>query len=236
MNKKLFAMIMVPVLVVMGGTFAFSAWTGQANAFFDQSAANVGYTETLTFEHTNAHFTNLTITGTEPSAQNLTMNDASLPMLVSQSSGSSSGIAVVIVNVSNMVPGDYVNFTVQISNTGTAALNASMFKTGEGSTLSGAEQNLSAQNILYPHSYLQPPFTSTQINNWAANGVPGLNFTMTGLWSAFEGSTLTSTPNILGSGQTLTYSVYLFLSGTAGPSAMNTEQCVAIGFPLTAMQ
>lgn len=236
MNRKLFAMIMVPVLVVMGGTFAFSAWTGQANAFFGQSAANVGYTETLTFEHTNAQLTNLTLTGTESSAQNITINDESTPLLVSHSSGSTSGIAVVLVNVSNLVPGDYVNFTVQITNTGTAALNASLFKTGEGATLSGAEQNLSTNNVLYPHSYLQPPYTSSQIKSWAANGVPGLNFTMTGLWSAIEGNTPSSTPNILEQGQTLTYSMYLFLPGTAGPSAMDTGQYIAVGFPLTAVQ
>ena len=121
-------MMMVPVLVVMGGTFAFSAWTGSANAFFNQSAANVGYTETLTFENTNAMYTNLTLNGGPNGNAPGIINDGVGSALVATSSATAGGNAAVYANVTNMVPGDYVYFQVSITNTGSATLNTSTFK------------------------------------------------------------------------------------------------------------
>ena len=233
MNKKLFAMMMVPVIVVMGGTYAFSAWSGSANAFFDQSAATVSYTETLTFQGTNAHYTNLSLTGTQPSVNKQAINYLNMPELVSESTGSATGVAAVYANVSNLLPGDYVNFTVTITNEGSATLNTSTFDWEGGQAYNAAGNPLSNPT---PISELQPPVTSSYLANVVANGISSVPATQTNLWYLFNATTSSSTPGMLTPGQTITYSVYAILSSTAPPSAAGTNFQFGVLIPISVDQ
>ncbi len=233
MNKKLFAMMMVPVIVVMGGTYAFSAWSGSANAFFDQSAATVSYTETLTFQGTNAHFTSLSLTGTEPGVNKQAINYMTTSELVSESTGSATGVAAVYANVSNLLPGDYVNFTVTITNQGTATLNTSMFEWEGGQAYNAAGNPLSTPT---PINELQPPVTSTYLANVVANGISSVPATQTNLWYLFNATTSSSTPGMLAQGQTITYSVYAILSSTAPASAAGSSFNFGILIPVSVEQ
>lgn len=232
-NKKLFAMMMVPVVVVMGGTFAFSAWSGSANAFFGQSSATVSYTETLTFQHTDAHYTNLSLTGTQPGIDKQAINHLSGPELVSESTGSATGVAAVYANVSNMLPGDYVNFTVTITNEGSATLNTSMFNWQGGQAYNAAGTPLTNPT---PITGLQPPVTSSYLANVVANGIANVPATQTNLWYLFNATTTSSTPGMLAQGQSITYSVYAILSSNAPASAAGTSFYFGVLIPITVDQ
>ena len=225
--------MMVPVVVVMGGTFAFSAWTGSANAFFGQSAATMNYQETLTFENTNAHYTNLTMTGTEPSVNGLITNDGTPPILVSESSGTAGGNANVYGNVTNMVPGDYVNFTVQITNLGSSTLNTSTFEFAGAPAFNALGQQLTSPQ---PISELQPPVTGAYLASVVLNGAPNVPATQNNLWYLFNATTTSSTPGILHPDDTLTYTVYAILSATATASTMNSSFHFEIIIPVSAAQ
>lgn len=121
MRRKIFMLIFVPVILILGGTLAYSGWSGSAVSSFSQSTAVVSYTESLTFTATNANLTPLIIgNGTT----NTTVLFSTPQFVVSLASGSAVGFANVYANVSNMVPGDWVEFNVTITNTGTAILFA----------------------------------------------------------------------------------------------------------------
>lgn len=234
MNKKLFAMMMVPVLVVMGGTFAFSAWTGSANAFFNQSAANVAYTETLTFEHTNAMYTNLSMTGGPgTSIGTVVLNTNTNTILVGTSSGTAGGDANVYGNVTNMVPGDYVYFQVAITNTGSATLNTSTFEWAGATVYNALGNALSTPQSI---SSLQPPVGDSYLQNVVQNGISNVGATQSHLWYLINATSTSATPGILHSGDTLTYSVYAILSASAPASAMGTSFAFEIIIPVTAAQ
>ncbi len=121
MRKKIFTLFIVPIILIMGGTVAYSGWSGSSNASFSQSAAVVGYTEALYFLATNAVLTPINI---ESSYSNHTVVFNSQQFEISNASGSAVGSANVYANVSNLVPGDWVEFSVTITNTGTASLFA----------------------------------------------------------------------------------------------------------------
>lgn len=227
-------MMMVPIVVVMGGTLAFSAWAGQANAFFNQSAANVGYTETLTFEQTNAMYTNLTLNGGPgTSVNNMVLHSGIGPTLVGQSVGTAGGDASVYANVSNMVPGDYVYFQVTLTNTGSATLNTSTFQWAGGTAYNALGQAMSTPQ---PISSLQPPVGSSYLTQVVQNGITNVPATSNNLWYLFNATSTSSTPGILHTGNSITYSVYAILSASATASAMNQHFAFEIIIPVTAMQ
>lgn len=116
-------MMMVPVLVAMGGTFAFSAWSGNATAIFSETTATFSYTQNVTFVATNAYETPVTIAGAN------TINNVTsvTPEQVLDPTISSTDRSAIIehANVSNLVPGTWVELMVAVKNTGSSTLNLS---------------------------------------------------------------------------------------------------------------
>ena len=121
MRRKIFTIFIVPIILIMGGTIAYSGWSGSSVASFSQSAAVVSYTETLFFLGTNANLTPINI-GNGYSNHTVVFNSPQFE--ISNSSGNAGGSANVYANVSNMVPGDWVEFSVTITNTGSVSLFA----------------------------------------------------------------------------------------------------------------
>lgn len=230
MNRKLFAMMMVPVLVVMGGTLAFSAWSGQANAFFDQSAATVHYTETVQFVHTNAMGTPL-IVGNGNGVQ--TVNDTNSGFTIQSVIGTAGSNANVYANASNLVPGDYAQFTVTVTNTGTATLNTSQieFASAQGVFYNGQNQQITTPQ---PISGLQPPITTTYLDSVIADtaGIPNGN----GPVFLFNATTSSSSPNMLPPNAFIQYDVYAILPTNAPTSYQGFHFALEISIPVTAMQ
>jgi hypothetical protein len=210
MNKKLFALMMVPIVVVMGGTFAFSAWAGSANAHFGQTVATVGYTETVTFSGTNANQNPLTIVGSVTTS-NVTSSTASYPVYTA--AGSAASNINVYANVSYMVPGEYVHYTVTVKNTGNAVLNTSTMSVGNAYAYNGLNQKLSSP---FSVSELQPPITSAYLAGAVQNGLPVTNGN--GPIYLFNATTSGSAPYALQPGETFSYTAYAILPSVAPTS------------------
>ena len=212
MNKKLFALMMVPIVVVMGGTFAFSAWAGSANAFFGQTAATVGYTEALNFVGTNANMNPLVIVG--HGGTSTTVTSATPGYTVYTASGSAASNINVYANVSYLVPGEYVEYTVTVANTGNAILNTSTMSIAGANTFNGAGTQLTSP---FSVSELQPPVTMSYINNVVQNGIPTIS---NGLGPLFiiNASTVNSSPSALAPMHSFTYTVYAILPAAAPTS------------------
>lgn len=230
MNKKLFAMMMVPVMVVMGGTLAFSAWSGSANAFFDQSAATVHYTETVQFVHTNAMGTPLSV-GNGNGVQ--IVNSSSGGFQIQSSEGSAGVNANVYANASNLVPGDYAQFTVTVTNKGTATLNTSEieFASAQGVFYNGQNQQISTPQ---PINDLQPSITTAYLNSVINDtaGIPNGN----GPVFLFNATTSSSSPNMLPPMASIQYTVYAILPTNAPTSYQGFHFALEISIPVSALQ
>ncbi|MEM0136026.1 MAG: hypothetical protein QXU18_12510 [Thermoplasmatales archaeon] len=225
MNRKLFALMMVPVIVVMGGTFAFSAWAGNANAHFGQTVATVGYTETVSFVGTNANQNPLTIVG---SSKTIGVTSTTPTYVVYTASGSAASNINVYANVSYMVPGEYVEYTVTVTNTGNAVLNTSTMSASNANTFNGANQEL---NSPFSVSELQPPITQSYLAGVVQNGLPVSN----GQGPIYlANATLSNTaPSALDPGQTFSYTVYAILPSVASTSWQGYNFYMAISLSVS---
>lgn len=232
MNKKLFAMMMVPVVVVMGGTFAFSAWSGSANAFFNESAATVSYTETLSFVATNASSYNPVTLGFNGGQ---TINDvtAATPgQNLITLTGNAASTLNVYGNVSGMLPGYWVEFEITVTNTGSATLNTSLL-TSTSPVANGAGQVF---NSPVPIGGLQPPITKQYLNSVMNTGNLGGGISTSGLDFLANATSSSSTPTSLAPGDSITYTLYAFLPFTASPSAEGTTFSWGLGIPLSPLE
>lgn len=231
MNKKLFAMMMVPVLVVMGGTFAFSAWEGQANAHFGQTAATVGYSETLSFIHTNATMNPLTLTpvpGTD-----LPVNSSTAPYQISSVSGGATSVLYVSVNVSGFVPGDWIQFTVNITNTGSAVLNTSEVGFSSGA-VNGNGQIINPGQMA-PISFLQPAVGMQYLLNGVNTGTFG-SYHYTGLTWLVNATTDSSTLSHISNGQSISYTFFGILPKIAGGNTAGSNLQLTVTIPISVDQ
>jgi hypothetical protein len=122
MNKKLLVMALVPVLVVMSGALAFSAFTGTVTTNVTASSASFSLTEAGNVALYNATNTRVTITG--PNGVSMTSTGvAPLEQLGTIQAVSGASDATFYVGVNNLAPGDYVSLVFAINNTGSSAVN-----------------------------------------------------------------------------------------------------------------
>lgn len=203
MRRKIFALFVVPIIIVLGGTMAFSAWSGASTAYFNESAAVVGFNEKLSFEGTNANLTPLIVGN---GIFNTTVNFDSLPFWLYSSNGSATGDANVFANVSNMVPGDWVEFNVVITNTGTATL----YVGNPAYSFNNATSNLTLNTVVNPNSV---------INNGPESDTPYA--TLLGLISP---------------GQSVEYTVFLTLPSDIPASYAGSTQLVTVSVPISVVQ
>lgn len=209
----MFALFVVPIIVVLGGTMAFSAWSGTTYASFNETAAVVGFTEHLNFVGTNANLTPIDIGN---GSANITVTHNSPQFLVDSSSGSAGGMAIVYANVSNMLPGDWVQFSVQISNTGSASLYAGEPQYNE---INGSYTMLPDATSVHRGSILNSEHQESY-----AHG------------NAITLSTPLSQAGVLAPGNSIEYNVYITLPTDIPPSFAGTSHSVIISVPLTAVQ
>ena len=115
MNKKLLVMVMVPVLVVMSGAMAFSAFTGGASTVVTSTAGNIDFSQNFTgyYLYGNAHpidpaYGTPTVTTTE-----------------------------IQLSADNFSPGSWVEFNLSLNYTGTVPIVLSETTSVSGSGLPG---------------------------------------------------------------------------------------------------
>ncbi len=232
MNKKLFAMMMVPVVVVMGGTFAFSAWSGSANAHFNSQAATVSYTETLSFVATNASSYNPLMLGFNGGNTINDVTSATPGKTLVTLTGNAASTLNVYGNVSGMLPGYWLEFEITVTNTGTATLNTSLL-TSTSPVANGAGQVF---NSPVPITELQPPVTTQYLNSVMNTGHLGGTISTQGLDFLANATSSSSTPTSLAEGQSVSYTLYAFMPFTALPSAEGTTYSWGIGIPLSPLE
>ncbi len=224
MNKKLFALMMVPVVVVMGGTFAFSAWSGAANAFFGQSAATISYEESLSFEGTNAVHNPLTI-GYDGHGSLTGVTSATSAQQLDNVHGGAASVINVYLNVSYLVPGQYADFRVVFTNHGSAVMNVSSFQYGSAQIYNGNGQSLGSPVSI---SQLQPPVGPSYLTKVTQDNLLGTN--MLYLWNATSDS---STPGYLQPGQSLSYDMYAILPAGAGTNMQGINFYLEVSIPVS---
>ncbi len=225
--------MIVPIVMVMGGTFAFSAWSGSANAFFGQTAATVGYTESLSFVATNASMTPLTITG-NAQARTTGINIDTPFYQVDSVSGGAASVVSVYTNVTNMVPGDWIEFQVMVTNTGSATLNTSTMSVTGANSYSELGQYLGGSGSSFSASVLLlPPVTTavldSSVNTGASNGY-------TGLFYLIGASTSTSIPAYLAPGGTFTYDVYAVFPSIAPSTDAGSSFFIGLSLDISVAQ
>ena len=99
---------LVPVLVVMSGALAFSAFTGNITTNVNASAGYIGWSENVT--GTYVHMDNTMV--------KTTYKNVSTPSYSEDSTTMSLG-------VSNLAPGNWVVFNITVTNTGSVGLELS---------------------------------------------------------------------------------------------------------------
>ena len=122
MNKKLLVMALVPVLVVMSGALAFSAFTGTVTTNVTATSATFSLTEAGNVALYNATNTVVTIDGIN-GASMTTAGVAPLEQLGTITAVSGGVDLSFSVSVNNLAPGDFVSMVFAINNTGTSAVN-----------------------------------------------------------------------------------------------------------------
>lgn len=213
-------MMIVPVLVATGGTFAFSAWSGNATAIFNETTATFSFTQNVTFVTTNAYQTPVTVVGTN-TLKNVTSTTPEQVLDPTISNTDSSAITEH-ANVSNLVPGAWVELMVTVKNTGSSTLNLSAVSYSWGQALVPESGNVPTQDNNKVTTNLSgafiTPLTTVQAVNWfkTLKGGIGIDF------GALPGQSTDS--QYLTAGQSYSYVVYL----GAGPYAGTHQEGLEI--------
>lgn len=126
MDKKILVMVMVPVLVVMSGALAFSAFTGNITTNVNATAGFIGWQENVT--GTYVHMDN--------TAVKLTYTNGSTPSY-------SQTISTVSLGVTNLAPGNWAVFNITVTNTGSVGIELS----GATTTTTTTPNTLSASSV-----------------------------------------------------------------------------------------
>lgn len=205
---------MTPILVVMGGALAFSAFSGTITTNIDAKAATLSFTQTLYFNGTNAMNGPLTAY-TDQGLSQISLTSATPNQTLSSVAGLTGQNVEITLSVSNFSPAVWAKFVVGITNTGTAAVALNT---------SGNDFVLNATPLSYvyngtgfastpaqiPYSLIAPPMT-----------LSGFTSLMTvqpysGNWTFAFGSVGRQTvPQYLLPQQTFYFSIYVGLGNNA---------------------
>lgn len=139
MNKKLLVLAIVPVLVVMSGALAFSAFSGSITTNVNASAGYLSWEQSITSTYTYEHNTAVT------------NNSAKVPSVSTPKTGPN--MTSMDLTVSNLAPGNWIVFNITVTNTGSVGLELS------GSTI--ATQELNATGVNTPTNGLTNSSVST---------------------------------------------------------------------------
>ena len=119
-------MVMVPVLVVMSGALAFSAFSGTATTNVSATAGYLSWEQSITSTYTYQHNTKVT------------NNSASVPSVSTSKAGPN--VTDMQLTVSNLAPGNWIVFNITVMNTGSVGLELS------GATITTMELNATGVN------------------------------------------------------------------------------------------
>ena len=119
-------MVMVPVLVVMSGALAFSAFSGTATTNVSATAGYLSWEQSVTSTYTYQHNTVVT------------NNSKTVATVTTPKSGPN--VTDMKLSVSNLAPGNWIVFNITVTNTGSVGLMLS------GATTTTMELNATGVN------------------------------------------------------------------------------------------
>ncbi len=132
-NRKIIAMLVVPIILVMSGSLAFSAFTGNAVTNVSSTAGDISFSQSAELSGAYVQNTNVTVTGglTPSNTVSYTITSANLrsiegsgPALATVPYNTYSLHVVYYLNVSNLAPGDWVEVHFTILNGGSVGFIA----------------------------------------------------------------------------------------------------------------
>lgn len=215
---------MVPMLIVMSGALAFSAFSGNISNNVTASAGTLSYNENVTVVNYYSGNTMLGVgnyyNGQGSFATQLGPNDGNPianPVELGWAGVSNSGMATLNFNVSNMAPGNWVEFQVYDVNNGTVGAIFGAF--GNPDNMSTAVQMDAGLGVYFPTS--TSAFLSDVGNANDQGWVTYITFS-----SGNSGS--------LDSGQGFSWDVYLGLAQGSGNSYQMGGPYSLFGWTLTA--
>ncbi|SMD30184.1 hypothetical protein [Picrophilus oshimae] len=154
LNKKIAVLLVVPILIAMGGTFAFSAFSGSSSITVNSTAGHMTWELDGHLIATNATNTPITVEGpngmiyeigvAEPyhhanGVYNLKLGSQYYNTLKTEE---------YTINVTNFAPGEYVEIEMVLTNNGTVGFVATP-SVGGFHTSSNATYNPSGKSIKY---------------------------------------------------------------------------------------
>ena len=127
MNKKLIAMMIVPLMLLMSGALAYSAFSGQANTSITAKAGTITVSEYAEVVTGYSQNTNLTITGGYGSnTQTATLNSVgvnySIENLATVPNEGGLQNITYFVNITNLAPGNWVELSFTLRNNGSVGV------------------------------------------------------------------------------------------------------------------
>ena len=150
-------MVMVPVLVVMSGALAFSAFSGTATTNVSATAGYISWDQSLVNNYTYMNNTNVVINSSSVSSVHTGSN---APNMTDMS-----------VGITNLAPGNWVELNFSIKNTGSVGL---MFSLGTKTTTISYSNGTTGYN----KSVSSSDFTYGKELN---NGYNGYEYAVSGL-------------------------------------------------------
>jgi hypothetical protein len=163
MNKKLAVLLVVPILLAMGGTFAFSAFSGGSSIAINNTAGHLTWTNNVVIVRTNANNTPLTAQGPNGviyeivnGSSTATYNSSGMYKLAlgNQSYTTLNGLKEYNVRVNNFAPGEFVEFQATITNTGTVGFMVVPYVLAIGEEFISSNSTYNARDA---------PITATQV-------------------------------------------------------------------------
>ncbi len=134
-NKKLMVAVIIPVLVVMSGSLAFSAFTGNITTNVTTTAGTMTFSQDVALIQSNAENTilsvssngyNYQVTGTNGGYNNYNGQSIGWTVNVGPDDfgtiSSTSSAITTSISLNGLAPGDVVIFQVTITNTGTVGM------------------------------------------------------------------------------------------------------------------
>ncbi|SMD31299.1 hypothetical protein [Picrophilus oshimae] len=130
LNKKIAVLLVVPILIAMGGTFAFSAFSGSSSITVNSTAGHLTWELNGTLIKTNANNTPITVIGPNGMiyeigvAEPYHADNGKYNLLLGSVKYTTSTVYNFRVNVTNLAPGEYFEIQFVVYNSGTVGLIA----------------------------------------------------------------------------------------------------------------
>ncbi len=136
MNKKLLVLAIVPVLVVMSGALAFSAFSGSITTDVNASAGYISFNQHAYLYNYTQDNTQMTVNGVQLTAGPMSSDFSPMSLGWAGLDSQSGNTTTQTVTLGNMAPGNWATFEFTVTNNGSVGFMLSS-ATATGTITSG---------------------------------------------------------------------------------------------------